>query len=254
MIRIEELAEGATFKIGELAKLLEVEPYVLRYWETEFQQLQPEKTRSGQRIYRRDEVVMLVRIRALLYDEMYTIAGARRQLELAEAGRGPAAERAARDAALVANEQLVREVEALREALEEATAREGLLGDEVRRVLRDLEQSQEAQHTLRGELRAAQQRLSVVASEAAEQVAQRTQQDSEARWQEVSAQLNAQIARMEDELRAARTRELALAHQSQQSERQLHRAQEALEDVRQRRIAMQDSMRREVRRLVAAAS
>jgi hypothetical protein len=59
---------------------------------------------------------------------------------------------------------------------------------------------------------------------------------------------------MEDELRAARTRELALAHQSQQSERQLHRAQEALEDVRQRRIALQDSMRREVRRLVAAAS
>jgi DNA-binding transcriptional MerR regulator len=254
MIVIEELAQGATFKIGELAKLLQVEPYVLRYWETEFQQLQPEKTRSGQRLYRRDDVATLVRIRALLYDEMYTIAGARRQLELADAGQGPAVAQQERAQALEANAQLTRDVASLRASLEEANAREGLLGEEVRRVLHDLEQSQSANHTLNGQLRAAQQRIEVAASEAAAQATEEQQQSAAALWQEEAAELHAQIARLEDEIKSARSRELALAHQNQQSERQLQRAQDALEEIRQRRIALQDSMRREVRRLTAAAS
>ena len=71
-----------SFKIGEVARLLEVEPYVLRYWETEFKQLSPDKSRSGQRIYKRSDIEDLTAIRELLYVEQYTIAGARRQLDL----------------------------------------------------------------------------------------------------------------------------------------------------------------------------
>jgi DNA-binding transcriptional MerR regulator len=82
-----ELPEKAYFKIGEVAKLLEVEPYVLRYWETEFDVLDPEKTKSGQRVYQKDDIELLLQIRALLYEEMFTIAGARRQLERSRQGK-----------------------------------------------------------------------------------------------------------------------------------------------------------------------
>ena len=80
------IPEKTYFKIGEVAKLLDLQPYVLRYWETEFDALAPEKTRSGQRSYRRDDIELLLLIRTLLYDEMYTIAGARRQLKLRKKG------------------------------------------------------------------------------------------------------------------------------------------------------------------------
>ncbi|MBA2665077.1 MAG: MerR family transcriptional regulator [Bradymonadaceae bacterium] len=76
-----EIPEKTFFKIGEVAKLLDVEPYVLRYWESEFDLLAPEKTKSGQRVYQREDIELLATIRDLLYSEMYTIAGARRQLE-----------------------------------------------------------------------------------------------------------------------------------------------------------------------------
>lgn len=81
-----EIPEKAYFKIGEVAKLLDVEPYVLRYWETEFDELDPEKTKSGQRVYQRIDIELLFQIRALLYEEMFTIAGARRQLERSRSG------------------------------------------------------------------------------------------------------------------------------------------------------------------------
>ena len=83
-----EIPDKPSFKIGEVAKLLGVEAYVLRYWESEFDELVPSKTRSGQRAYIAADIELLVRIRALLYDEMYTIAGARRQLELDPGGDG----------------------------------------------------------------------------------------------------------------------------------------------------------------------
>jgi len=68
------------FKIGEAARLCAVKPYVLRYWETEFRSLRPEKTRSRQRLYRRTDVAHLLRIRHLLYEERFTIEGARTRL------------------------------------------------------------------------------------------------------------------------------------------------------------------------------
>ena len=64
------------FKIGEVCHLVGVEAHVLRYWETEFPTLQPQKNRAGQRTYRRKDVEMALRIRELLYVEGFTIAGA----------------------------------------------------------------------------------------------------------------------------------------------------------------------------------
>ena len=68
------------FKIGEVCQLVGVEAHVLRYWETEFPTLQPQKNRAGQRTYRRKDVEMALRIRELLYDEGFTIAGAKKKL------------------------------------------------------------------------------------------------------------------------------------------------------------------------------
>jgi DNA-binding transcriptional MerR regulator len=73
------------FKIGEVAKLVGVKPYVLRYWETEFSILRPGKTRARHRLYRRKDVETLLEIRRLLYAERYTIEGAKRRLR--ESGR-----------------------------------------------------------------------------------------------------------------------------------------------------------------------
>jgi hypothetical protein len=61
------------FKIGEAARLCALKPYVLRYWETEFRSLKPQKTRSGQRLYRRQDIEHLLRIRDLLYGRRFTI-------------------------------------------------------------------------------------------------------------------------------------------------------------------------------------
>jgi len=68
------------FKIGEAARLCALKPYVLRYWETEFHSIKPQKTRSRQRLYRRQDVELLLRIRNLLYDQRFTIEGARSRL------------------------------------------------------------------------------------------------------------------------------------------------------------------------------
>ena len=66
--------------ISEVADLVGVKQHVLRYWETQFSMLRPRKNRAGNRMYRPDEIKMLLRIRELLYDRRYTIAGARRTL------------------------------------------------------------------------------------------------------------------------------------------------------------------------------
>ena len=77
------------FKIGEVCEIAGVQAHVLRYWETEFPMLAPQKNRAGQRTYRRRDVEMALRIKELLYDEQYTIAGAKKKLagELRSPGR-----------------------------------------------------------------------------------------------------------------------------------------------------------------------
>jgi len=81
------------YKIGEVCKLAEVQPYVLRYWETEFPQLAPNKSGGGQRLYTRREIDIILRIKELLYREGFTIAGAKKKLETEDApAAAPAAE------------------------------------------------------------------------------------------------------------------------------------------------------------------
>ena len=81
------IPEKLFFKIGEVCDIAGVQAHVLRYWETEFPMLQPQKNRAGQRTYRRRDVEMALRIKELLYDEQYTIAGAKKKL--AGEPRGP---------------------------------------------------------------------------------------------------------------------------------------------------------------------
>ncbi|MBI5694235.1 MAG: MerR family transcriptional regulator [Nitrospirae bacterium] len=73
------------YKIGEVSRLAGVEPYILRYWETEFPRLSPRKNKGGQRVYRQRDLDLVLTIKRMLHEEGYTIAGARKKLS--EAGR-----------------------------------------------------------------------------------------------------------------------------------------------------------------------
>lgn len=76
-----EISQGPKrLRIGEAARMLGLEPYVLRYWETEFPQLSPLRTEKGQRLYTQDDITLLRRIQKLLHEEGLTIEGARRRL------------------------------------------------------------------------------------------------------------------------------------------------------------------------------
>ena len=89
------LPEGKLYyRIGEVAEITEVKPHVLRYWETEFRWMAPPKSRSKQRLYRRKDIEMILAIKRLLYEERYTIAGARQQLRELGLGRNGEATKA----------------------------------------------------------------------------------------------------------------------------------------------------------------
>ena len=100
---MSELPDKLFFRIGEVAELVGVEPHVLRYWETEFK-LRPQRSAAGQRLYRRQEVAKLLKVRQLLHQEGYTISGARKALVEAAGEASP-------------RPQLGVEMDALRDAL-----------------------------------------------------------------------------------------------------------------------------------------
>ncbi len=75
------------YRIGEVSEIVGVEPHVLRYWETEFRSIRPQKSRKGQRIYSRRDVDKLLKVKELLYSHGFTIAGARKRLR--EGGAEP---------------------------------------------------------------------------------------------------------------------------------------------------------------------
>jgi DNA-binding transcriptional MerR regulator len=83
-------ADKRYYRIGEVSKITGVKPYVLRYWESEFRWMAPQKSRSKQRLYRRRDIDMILLIKKLLYEQRFTIAGARKQLR--EMGVGQALE------------------------------------------------------------------------------------------------------------------------------------------------------------------
>jgi DNA-binding transcriptional MerR regulator len=83
-----EIPDRLYFRIGDVAKICDVEPYVLRFWETQFPALKPNKGGTGQRLYRRREVELALRIKQLVHHEGYTLAGAKQALEVAPRPRG----------------------------------------------------------------------------------------------------------------------------------------------------------------------
>jgi DNA-binding transcriptional MerR regulator len=78
------------FKIGDVARILKLEPYVLRFWESQFPQLKPNKSGTGQRLYRKRDVEIAVEIKRLVYGEGYTLSGARQALGQARRAEAPA--------------------------------------------------------------------------------------------------------------------------------------------------------------------
>ena len=76
------------FRIGEVSRIIGVEPYVLRYWESEFPQIRPPRAGSNQRTYRREHVERILEIKRLLYDEKMTIEGARKKLREGKGKQG----------------------------------------------------------------------------------------------------------------------------------------------------------------------
>lgn len=77
----EDIPDKLYFRIGEVAKLAGIKPYVLRFWETEFPSLGPKKSGTGHRLYRRKDVQLVFEIKTLLYEKRFTIEGARKHLE-----------------------------------------------------------------------------------------------------------------------------------------------------------------------------
>jgi len=84
----EEIPDKLYFRIGEVARLAGIKPYVLRFWETEFHGLGPKKSGTGHRLYRRKDVELVLEIKRLLYDKRFTIEGARKALESRPKGEG----------------------------------------------------------------------------------------------------------------------------------------------------------------------
>ncbi len=101
-----EVPDRLYFRIGEVSAITGVPAYVLRYWESEFPALQPRKSGGGQRLYRKRDVGMVLEIKKLLYNERYTVAGARRRLTERE-------ERARRQEARAAIQRLRTGLEAI---------------------------------------------------------------------------------------------------------------------------------------------
>ncbi|MGC8658561.1 MAG: MerR family transcriptional regulator [Desulfomonilaceae bacterium] len=112
------IPEKQYFKIGEVSEILNVEPYVLRYWESEFKILKPTRTRARQRLYHKRDLELLLEIKHLLYDEKFTIAGAKKRLQ--EMKKQAAAEKRAAKAPKAT--RVKEEIKALENRMENATS------------------------------------------------------------------------------------------------------------------------------------
>ncbi len=107
------------FRIGEVSRLSGVKPHVLRYWETEFPAIAPKKSGSGHRLYRRKDVELILEIKRLLYEERFTIEGARRFLSQKSRAKAPAQAPAKQETLFGADPDLVETIRSeLREILE----------------------------------------------------------------------------------------------------------------------------------------
>ncbi|NIR43003.1 MAG: MerR family transcriptional regulator [Gemmatimonadetes bacterium] len=122
-MRHDRIARREYFSIGEVCEMAGLKPHVLRYWETQFKELSPSKNRAGNRVYRAREIKIIELVKHLLYDEKYTIDGARQRLEkLREGGELDKVASAALDRQALA--RLREGVHQLLDTLEEPRAKE----------------------------------------------------------------------------------------------------------------------------------
>lgn len=105
------------FKIGEVAKIADVPTHVLRYWESEFSGIRPKRANSKQRLYRRQDVELIVAIKSLLHEQGYTIAGARKLLE--SGGEQQQPQQQATDTKPVAREMLTQKLKTIKQELKD---------------------------------------------------------------------------------------------------------------------------------------
>jgi len=77
----KQLSDKLYFKIGEVSSIADVEPYILRYWESEFKLIRPYRTKTNQRLYRKKDVEAVLKIKKMLYEQKFTIAGAKKKLK-----------------------------------------------------------------------------------------------------------------------------------------------------------------------------
>jgi len=132
-----EIPDKLYFRIGDVARICGVEPYVLRFWETQFPSLKPNKGGTGQRLYRRREVELALRIRELVHGEGYTLAGAKQALDGPPRPRGKQKETpAALPAALVMQDRALSDQAQMR--LDSAAAVIGQVRAELRELARQL--------------------------------------------------------------------------------------------------------------------
>jgi DNA-binding transcriptional MerR regulator len=135
-----EIPDRLYFRIGDVARICGVEPYVLRFWETQFPSLKPNKGGTGQRLYRRREVELALQIKQLVHNEGYTLAGARQAMEVAPRPRGK------QQAVLALTE------EQAQKRLDAATAVIGRARAELRELARQLAVEQPTVHRRRSRL------------------------------------------------------------------------------------------------------
>jgi DNA-binding transcriptional MerR regulator len=195
-----EIPEKPFYKIAEVCQYTDTQPYVIRFWESEFPQLAPVKGRSGQRVYRREDIDLILRIKRLLHEEEYTIAGARRRLEedseAIPSGEGTApffppesflpSEPPVEDPGL-------HEVEALRSRLASAEAARRRLEERVEELLREVERLRDEDDARRPDL----DRARVLAAEAAKDAAERALAIQRARALEVADLLEETLGRLD---------------------------------------------------------
>ena len=93
----KELPDKLYFKVGEVSDILNVPAYVLRFWETEFKRISPKRTSSGQRLYRKSDIELILKIKYLLYEKKFTIEGAKQQLKKDAAGKKKKVDKATLD-------------------------------------------------------------------------------------------------------------------------------------------------------------
>ncbi|MFB6264975.1 MAG: MerR family transcriptional regulator [Bradymonadaceae bacterium] len=237
-----------TFKIGEVAKLLGLETHTLRYWEEQFEMLDPPKTDTGQRTYRRSDIEVLSAIQRLLHEEKFNTEGARRQLRLARAGEpcylrdvmGEGPEEFDEDGRIQklreARDRLRERVDELESTAEQARQERDEAIDRRDQLVEERDEAREQYRTAVDERDALAERVREL-EEALESARAAEDEESEAveKWRNAARRLQNEVESLEDDLEEARSTNERLARERDRAADQGAAEQEVV-DALQREI------------------